>query len=73
MSEVFLAFTVSSVLSPMEMSDSRIMITRNPDISSMGFKFIAIARLISFSTIPDLLTAPPSSPPCPASRTIVGI
>ena len=31
------------------------------------FIFIAISRLRSFSTIPLSLTAPPSSPPCPAS------
>lgn len=64
-SETLRARMVSPLVSKAE-SDSRVFVTLNPRKLRRSEMSLEIVRLISFSSTPSELTAPPSSPPCGA-------
>ena len=48
----------------------RVILVSQPRKRSSASRSCAMARLMPLSTVPSAATAPPSSPPCPASMTI---
>ena len=54
-------------------SDVRVITVSTPKRRASASSFCATARLISLSSAPPAVEAPPSSPPWPASMTSVGL